>query len=32
MFNSAKQTDKHTDQTNRDDVPGTPLHASQGTR
>jgi two-component system, NtrC family, nitrogen regulation sensor histidine kinase GlnL len=28
MYNSAKQPD----QLNRDDVPGTPLHASQGTR
>jgi two-component system nitrogen regulation sensor histidine kinase GlnL len=32
MFSSAKQIDKQTDQTNRDDVPGTPLHASHGTR
>jgi two-component system nitrogen regulation sensor histidine kinase GlnL len=29
MFSSAKQ---QPDQTKRDDVPGTPLHASQGTR
>ena len=28
MFNTAK----HLDQSNRDDVPGTPLHASQDTR
>jgi two-component system, NtrC family, nitrogen regulation sensor histidine kinase GlnL len=28
MFNTAK----HFDQGNRDDVPGTPLHASQDTR
>jgi two-component system, NtrC family, nitrogen regulation sensor histidine kinase GlnL len=32
MFSGAKQTDRQTDQTNRDDVTGTPLHASQGTR
>jgi two-component system, NtrC family, nitrogen regulation sensor histidine kinase GlnL len=29
MFSSAKQLPDHT---NRDDVSGTPLHASQGTR
>jgi two-component system nitrogen regulation sensor histidine kinase GlnL len=32
MFSGVKPTDKQSDQTNRDDVSGTPLHASQGTR
>src|SRR6201985_2159449 len=32
MFSGAKQTDKQSDQPNRDDVSGTPLHATQGTK